>query len=50
LIGSGLAPDRYIASQGTALGRAGRVYVEREGKDIWVGGNTVTCIEGKINV
>jgi len=50
LIGSGIAPDRYIASQGTALGRAGRVYVEREGKDIWVGGNTVTCIEGKINV
>jgi hypothetical protein len=24
--------------------------VELEGKDIWVGGNTVTCIEGKINV
>jgi PhzF family phenazine biosynthesis protein len=50
LIGSGVAPNRYIASQGTALGRAGRVHVEREGKDIWVGGNTVTCIEGKINV
>jgi PhzF family phenazine biosynthesis protein len=50
LIGSGIAPNRYIASQGTALGRAGRVHVEREGKDIWVGGNTVTCIEGKINV
>jgi predicted PhzF superfamily epimerase YddE/YHI9 len=50
LIGSGIAPTRYIASQGTALGRAGRVHVEREGKEIWVGGNTVTCMEGKINV
>lgn len=50
LIGSGLAPDRYIASQGTVLGRVGRVHVERAGEDIWVGGKTVTCIEGKINV
>ena len=30
LIGAGLAPDSYIASQGTALGRAGRVHVERD--------------------
>lgn len=50
LIGSGLAPDRYIASQGTVLGRAGRVHVERAGKDIWIGGETVTCIEGTITV
>jgi PhzF family phenazine biosynthesis protein len=50
LIGSGIAPDRYIASQGTVLGRAGRVHVERAGTDIWTGGDTVTCIEGKINV
>ena len=32
LIGAGLAPERYIASQGTALGRAGRVHVERDGR------------------
>jgi len=50
LIGSGIAPERYIASQGTALGRAGRVHVERAGKDVWIGGDTVTCIEGKITV
>jgi predicted PhzF superfamily epimerase YddE/YHI9 len=50
LIGSVRAPDRYIASQGTVLGRAGRVHVERAGLDIWVGGDTVTCIAGKINV
>ena len=50
LIGSGIAPQRYIASQGTVLGRAGRVHVERAGKDVWIGGDTVTCIEGKITV
>jgi len=50
LIGSGIAPDRYIASQGTVLGRAGRVHVERAGRDIWIGGDTVTCIEGKITI
>ncbi len=50
LIGAGLAPDAYIASQGTKLGRAGRVHVARAGADIWIGGDTVTCIEGKIHV
>lgn len=50
LIGAGLAPDAYIASQGTKLGRAGRVHVARVGADIWIGGDTVTCIEGKIHV
>ncbi|ODU95703.1 MAG: phenazine biosynthesis protein PhzF, partial [Bordetella sp. SCN 68-11] len=48
LIGAGLAPDRYIASQGTALGRAGRVHVGREADDIWVGGDVAGCIEGRI--
>ena len=47
LIGAGLAPDAYIASQGTKLGRAGRVHVARAGDDIWIGGDTVTCIEGR---
>ncbi len=50
LIPAGLAPERYIASQGTALKRAGRVHVTRAGADIWIGGNTVTCIEGSISV
>ena len=48
LIGAGLAPTRYVASQGTALGRAGRVHVAQDGSDIWVGGNTVTCISGTV--
>ncbi len=30
LVGAGVAPDRYVAAQGTVLGRAGRVYVDAE--------------------
>jgi PhzF family phenazine biosynthesis protein len=48
LIGAGLAPTRYIAAQGTAMARAGRVYVEQEAADIWIGGASVTCIDGKV--
>lgn len=50
LIGAGLAPARYIASQGTVLGRAGRVHVQQDGADIWVGGHTVTCISGTVRL
>jgi PhzF family phenazine biosynthesis protein len=50
LIGAGLAPGSYIARQGTALGRAGRVHVTRANGDIWIGGDTATCIEGNIQV
>lgn len=50
LIGAGLAPDRYVAAQGTALGRAGRVHVQRDGDDIWIGGASVTCIEGRVQL
>lgn len=46
LIGKGRAPGSYIATQGTALGRAGRVQVDQIGEDIWIGGATVTRIEG----
>ncbi|GIG34687.1 PhzF family phenazine biosynthesis protein [Cellulomonas pakistanensis] len=49
LIGTGRAPERYVAAQGTALGRAGRVHVERDADGtVWVGGATVTCIEGTV--
>lgn len=50
LIGKGIAPESYVASQGTALGRAGRVYVSREGNDIWIGGRTIPCIEGTVEI
>ena len=50
LIGAGLAPPRYVASQGTALQRAGRVHVQALGADIWVGGHSVTCVQGEITL
>lgn len=50
LIGSGRAPESYIAAQGTAMGRAGRVHVVREGDDIWIGGRCVTVIAGEVRI
>jgi PhzF family phenazine biosynthesis protein len=48
LIGADLAPPRYVASQGTVMGRAGRVHVEQAGADVWIGGHSVTCIDGAL--
>ena len=49
LIGAALAPDRYVAAQGTALDRAGRVHIQREADGtVWVGGASVTCIDGRV--
>jgi PhzF family phenazine biosynthesis protein len=51
LIGAGIAPPSYIAAQGTALARAGRVHVERDAAgDIWIGGASVTCINGTVEL
>ena len=48
LIGAGLAPSRYVASQGTVMGRAGRVFVEQRGDDIWIGGDSVVVVQGQV--
>ena len=45
---SGRASDSYTAAQGTALDRAGRVQVVRDGADIWIGGECVTVISGEV--
>ena len=50
LIGSGIAPEKYVASQGSVLGRAGRVHVERRGSDIWVGGAVASHIQGTLTL
>jgi len=50
LIGAGIAPDSYVAAQGTALGRQGRIHISRDGETIWVGGTTTTCIEGNVEI
>ncbi len=40
-----------MARQGTALGRSGRVHVSRdEDGAVWVGGGTVTCVDGEVDV
>jgi PhzF family phenazine biosynthesis protein len=43
-------PTSYVASQGTALGRRGRVYIEREGDTVWVGGDARTSITGEVGL
>ncbi len=49
LIGAGLAPERYVAAQGTALAREGRVHIERAADGtVWVGGASVTCVDGTV--
>lgn len=51
LIADGHAPERYLASQGTCLGREGRVWIERDSQgQVWVGGETVTCIDGSVTL
>ena len=50
LIDEHLAPERYIAAQGSRLGRAGRVHVLREDGRIWIGGASVTCIDGSVRL
>jgi predicted PhzF superfamily epimerase YddE/YHI9 len=48
LMDTGVAPQMYVAAQGTALGRAGRVHVRADDGEIWVGGDTTTVITGTV--
>ena len=50
LIGAGLAPASYVAAQGAALGRAGRVYVQQQGADVWIGGAVCAVISGVVTL
>jgi PhzF family phenazine biosynthesis protein len=50
LIGAGLAPAAYVAGQGAALQRDGKVHVQQQGDDIWVGGDVVACVEGWVTL
>ena len=51
LIGEGRLPERYLASQGVCIGRAGQVYLQRDGAgQVWVGGQSVSCIEGSVTL
>lgn len=48
LIGDGIVPPVYVASQGTALGRLGRIHIRQAEGEIWVGGDVTTCIQGTL--
>ncbi|KAF9978759.1 hypothetical protein BGZ73_000406 [Actinomortierella ambigua] len=59
LIGTGVAPPSYVSSQGTAMGRRGRILVRRDDSDtslpenkrkIWIGGETTHCIQGVVRI
>jgi PhzF family phenazine biosynthesis protein len=50
LMAEGLAPERYTAAQGRCLGRAGRVRLTREGTTLWVGGHSVGCVHGEVEL
>jgi len=48
LFASGRAKDRYVAAQGTRLGRTGRITVTQDaGGQVWVGGRTLTLFSGQ---
>ena len=51
LLRTGRASAPYIASQGAALGRKGRVHITTdEAGAIWVGGAAVTCVAGEVEL
>jgi len=51
LLAAGRVTAPYVASQGTALGRRGRVRVSRDDDgQVWIGGGTVTCVSGTVEL
>ena len=54
LIGAGVLPARYVAGQGHALGRDGRVQVEHvaagELAGVWIAGDVTRCIAGTLRL
>ena len=51
LTSTGRVSAPYVARQGTALGRSGRVHVTSDDDgQIWVGGGTITCISGTVEL
>lgn len=54
LIGAGVLPTRYVAGQGHALGRDGRVHVEQiaagDLAGVWIAGDVTRCIAGTLRL
>lgn len=47
LLSSGRAEPPYVAAQGTAMGRHGRVHISADDRGIWVGGRAETVLIGE---
>lgn len=50
LLGDGTLTAPYVAAQGSALGREGRVHVHVADDEIWIGGGAMTCITGTVTI
>jgi predicted PhzF superfamily epimerase YddE/YHI9 len=52
LLSSGRASSPYVASQGTVLGRRGRIHISSDETDstVWVAGATTTLISGEVDL
>jgi PhzF family phenazine biosynthesis protein len=51
LMADGYMPEHYTASQGVCMGRAGQVDLQRDEQgQVWVGGQSVTCISGNVTL
>lgn len=50
LIAAGLAPEKYLVAQGTKIGRAGRIEVERREGGVWIGGAVSECVVGTVTL
>lgn len=50
LLGNGTLTAPYLASQGTAMGRDGKIFIDEADGEIWVGGDAVTVITGSVDL
>ena len=51
LLSAGYAEAPYVAAQGTVIGRRGRAHISQDvDGTIWVGGGTVTCVSGQVEL
>ncbi|MGB3733972.1 MAG: PhzF family phenazine biosynthesis protein [Ilumatobacter sp.] len=50
LIRLGRLQTPYVAAQGTAMGRRGRIHVDEADGDLWIGGDTTVTIAGVIDI
>jgi PhzF family phenazine biosynthesis protein len=51
LLGSGRLSAPYVATQGSAIGRAGRIHVDQDQDGtIWVGGRCETVVAGAVHI